>query len=110
MALKFKVVISALAADNLDDIHGFIYNQYKDMDAADRVVGRITAYIKRNLAFNPFIGRILFEYKLKTKDVRRITVEKRYNIFYRVDEQAQEVYIIKIADGRQGVKHQLLGL
>lgn len=109
MALNFKVVITTRAVNNLYDIHDFILQQSGDVDTADRVTHRIVVYTD-NLTFNPFMGRILSEYKLQTKDVRRITAEKRYNIYYHVDEQAQQVYILKIVDGRQSVKHQLLGL
>ena len=63
-----------------------------------------------NLAFNPFIGRILSEYDLKQNDVRRITAEKHYNIYYRVDEPGQVMYIIKIVDGRRPIEQQLHGL
>ena len=109
MALNFKVVITNRAVNNLNNTHDFIFQQSQDVDTADRVTRRIVNYAD-NLTFNPFMGRILSEYNLKTKDVRRITAEKRYNIYYSVNEQAREVYILKIVDGRQSMKRQLLGL
>lgn len=109
MALNFKITYSTLAEDGLNDIRDYVFFRSKDLETANRVFGRIVKFIG-NLTFNPFMGRILSEYKLKTEDVRRITAEKRYNIYYRVDEQARQIYILKIVDGRQSVKHQLLGL
>ena len=109
MASHFKIIYMPLAQNCAYDLHNFIFSQSKDLKTADRVLRRIVAYID-NLTFNPFMGRILSEYKFKTKDVRRITAEKRYNIYYHVDEQLQIVYILKIVDGKQSIKRQLHGL
>lgn len=109
MALKFKIIYSALGLSSLRGIHNNLEYQI-DLETADRITSRIGKYIINNLPYNPFIGRILSEYKFKTKDVRRITAEKRYNIYYHVDEQNQEIYIMKIADGRQSMSRQLMGL
>lgn len=110
MEIKYKITYMPLAEEGLYNIQDHIFSRSKDQETADKVVHRISAYINNSLTFNPFIGRILSEYKFKTKDVRRITAENRYNIYYHVDEQTQNVYILKIADGRQSVERQLSGL
>ena len=109
MGSNFKIIYMPSAQNSVHDLRSFIFSQSQDLHAADKVIRRIVIYID-NLTFNPFMGRILSEYNLKTKDVRRITAEKRYNIYYSVNEQAREVYILKIVDGRQSMKRQLLGL
>ena len=109
MALNFKITYSTLGLSSLKDIHNYL-EYHIDIDTADRIIVRIGKFISNNMPYNPFMGRILSEYKLKTKDVRRITAEKRYNIYYRVDEQAQQIYILKIVDGKQSIKRQLHGL
>ena len=99
------------AEEGLYNIQDYIFSKSKDSETAVRMVRRIVAYANNNLSYNPFIGRIISEYKLKTKNVRRITTtDKRYNIYYSVNEQAREVYILKIVDGRQSVERQLSGL
>lgn len=109
MALNFRIIYTSLGLDSLKDIHNYLEDRI-DVDTADRITARIGKFIS-DMPYNPFIGRIISEYKFKTKDVRRITTfDKRYNIYYRVDEQARQIYILKIVDGRQSVKHQLLGL
>lgn len=110
MESSFKVILTPFAEDSLYDLRDFIFSQSRDLEITDRVIRRIISYAG-NLIFNPFMGRILSEYKLQTKDVRRITTtDKRYNIYYQVNEQFQEVYILKIVDGRQSIERQLHGL
>lgn len=62
------------------------------------------------LSYNPFIGRLIDYDSVQGKNIRRITFEKKYNIFYRADEQSQTVYILKITNGKQNIDRQLFGL
>lgn len=110
MGSNFKIILTPFGEESLYDLREFIFNQSKDSESADNIICRIITYTG-NLSFNPFMGRALSEYKLQNEDVRRITtLDKRYNIYYNVNEQFQEVYILKIADGRQSMRRQLLGL
>lgn len=111
MALNYKIIYTDLALESVKSIHDYLENDL-DTDIADRITARTSRFISA-LSYNPFIGRVVDfdEYETKEKDVRRITtLDKRYNIYYRADEQARIVYILKIADGKQSIDRQLSGL
>ncbi len=112
MALNFKIIYSTFADNSLDDIRNYVLYRSRDPEIANRVFNRIVVFID-TLSYNPFIGRVVDfdEYETKERDIRRITtLDKRYNIYYRADEKARAVYILKIADGRQSIDRQLSGL
>lgn len=103
--------MTALALISMKNIYDYIENCTGDIYYADRFSQKTTAFINNTFPYNPFIGRIPDDEYLQRKEIRRITTpDKKYNIFYYVDEQAQTVYILKIADGRQSTDHQLFGL
>lgn len=109
MALNFKVIMAPSAFDSLDDIRDYIEERSGDTYTANKVLGKIIGFMD-NFIFNPFLGRVADDEQIQGKNIRRITALDRYNIFYRVDEQGQTVYILKISDGRQSTDRQLHGL
>ncbi len=109
MESLFKVKMTALALNSLNNIRSYILFCSNDPDVADRVFGNIGRFIK-NMSYNPFMGRVIDYDSVQGKNIRRITFDKKYNIFYQVDEQAQTVYILKITNGKQNVDRQLFGL
>lgn len=110
MALPFKVSYTPFASDCMTGIRDYIKLISGDIDIVNKVFKKIANYIDDTLPYSPYIGRIPDNESLQRKNIRRITALDRYNIFYRVDEQSQMVYILKIADGRQSTDHQLFGL
>ncbi len=109
MASKFNIIMMLSALNSLNDIHEYIEYCSNNPVIADNVRRRIILFIDK-LSEMPFIGRKVDYDKVQGKNIRRITFDKKYNIFYRVDEQAQTVYILKIANGKQNVDRQLFGL
>ena len=92
------------------EIRNYIEFKSGNINTANNTFKKITNFIDDTLSYSPYLGRIPDNENLKSKNIRRITALNRYNIFYRVDEQAQMVYILKIADGRQSADRQLHGL
>lgn len=109
MALNFKVIMAPSALNSLDDIRDYIERKSGNQYTANKVAEKIIGFMD-NFIYNPFMGRAADDEQLQGKNIRRITALNRYNIFYRVDEQSQTVYILKIADGRQSDERQLFGL
>lgn len=111
MEPNFKVVMTPLALLSIKNIYDYIESCSGEASAADRFSQRTISYINNTFPYNPFIGRIPDDEYLQRKNIRRITTpDKRYNIYYLADEQAQTVYILKIADGRQSPERQFFGL
>lgn len=97
------------AVISLKSVHDYIYYCSDDLNSANNVTHDITLYAK-SLVDYPFIGTIVDHKKVKGKNIRRITYNKKYNIYYRVDEQAQIIYILKIVNGKRSIDRQLFGL
>lgn len=111
MAPNFKVVMTALALISMKNIYDYIERCTGDAYYADSFSQRTTNFINNVLPYSPFMGRIPDDEYLQKKKIRRVTThDKKYNIFYYVDEQSQTIYIMKVANGRQSNEHQLFGL
>lgn len=101
--------MTAPAVNSLNDIRDYIIYCSDDLNLAAKACGNIGRFIK-SLSDVPFIGQIVEYEKVKGKNIRRVTFNKKYNIYYRVNEQAQIVYIPKIVNGEQSTDRQLFGL
>lgn len=97
------------ATISLNAIRDYIFYCSDDLNSANSITQNIVHYVKSLVDF-PFIGQIVDNKIVKGKNIRRITYNKKYNIYYRVDEKAQIIYILKIVNGKQSINRQLHGL
>ena len=88
---------------SLNGIRSYIFSCSDDLNSANKITHDIVLYVN-GLADRPFIGRIVENEIVKGKNIRRVTFNKKYNIYYQVDEQVQIVYILKIANGKQSIE------
>ena len=103
--------MTALALISMKNIYDYIERCTGDIYYADRFSQRTIDFIKNVLSYSPFMGRIPDDEYLQKKKIRRVTThDKKYNIFYYVDEQSHTIYIMKIANGNQSIDRQLFGL
>lgn len=106
--MKYKITYLPLALDNLQGIGEYITYNFYSPAAAKRLVHKIRTRI-RNLRGNPYLYRAYEHEPYKSRGIRYFPVDD-YIVYYRVDEQAQTVYILKICHGSQSEDNQLNGI
>ncbi len=97
--MKYDVIISAEAHDDIDSVLGYIVNSLKNPAAAKNLLTKIEEVYK-DLADNPFMYAYCGDSRLRNDGYRK-TVINNYVLIYRVNESKNIVYVVRFFYGRQ---------
>ena len=97
--MKYNVIISADAHDDIDSILCYIVNSLKNPIAAKNLLDKIEN-VYADLADNPFMYACCNDGRLKHDEYRKVVINN-YILIYRVDESAGIVYVVRFFYGRQ---------
>ena len=97
--MAFKVLIEKPAVSDLHGILKYINETLKEPEAAKRIYKTIKEQILTLKAF-PFRQPLIFGEIFASKGLRKLLVGN-YNIFYTVDEENQNVHVLRILYNRR---------
>ena len=103
----YKVIISSIAFQDLDDIIGYIKEVLISPENAKNVFEEIEKAI-HSLNDKPKRNTLVKDKYLNKMGIRLLIV-KKYILFYRVSEEQKEVEIIRILYGRRNWMNILMG-
>lgn len=96
--MKFKIIWSAFATTQLDDIFAY-YADVANIKVATKIIQHLIL-APNKLIENPYIGKIE-EFLLERKESYRYLVYTNYKIIYSVDEKGKLIKIADVFDTRQ---------
>lgn len=97
--MKYDVIISAEAHNDIDNVLDYIVNSLKNPTAAKNLLGKIEeSYV--DLADNPFMYAHCNDSRLQNDGYRKVVINN-YVLIYRVDEAENIVYVVRFFYGRQ---------
>ncbi|MCI5874908.1 MAG: type II toxin-antitoxin system RelE/ParE family toxin [Clostridiales bacterium] len=103
--MKYRIVRTDKADDQLRNIIFYIAEDSGDIDIALNYLGKIENAINRLEGF-PMSGSIP-RYSILRKQGYRVLVVERHLVFYKVDDIAKTVTIYAIVDGRREYRNLL---
>lgn len=106
--MKYKITYMPFALDNLQEIEEYITYNFYSPAVGKRLIHKIRTRISA-LRDNPHMYRAYEDEPYKSRGIRYFPVDN-YIVYYRVDDQAQTVYILKISHGMQSPDTQLHGI
>ena len=95
--MAYKLIISKDAHADLNDIVRYISFELKSVQAATTFLDDVEESYNR-LAVNPFVYAKCSDPLLERREYRKIII-KNYLILFRVEEDNQAVYIVRIVYG-----------
>ena len=93
----YRIKLTQKAAEDLDEIYGYISAKLLAADAADNLMDKIERNIMR-LADFPFSCGHALDETLKDRGYRRLIIDN-YIAFYLVDDMEKQVVIMRILYG-----------
>ncbi|MDK2901982.1 MAG: toxin ParE1/3/4 [Thermosediminibacterales bacterium] len=96
---KYTLKITPAASEDLDKIYNYISNELYNESAAENLMGKIEDSFMRLRDF-PFSCNLVADEFLRNKGYRKLIVEN-YIGFNIVDEEKQQVIIMRVLYGRQ---------
>ena len=97
--MSYKLIISRNAHDDLTDIAGYITRELNNPQAAAGFLDDVEESYRR-IINNPRMYSLCRDERLGRMGYRKIVI-KNYLILYRINEESQEVYIVRIVyEGR----------
>lgn len=105
---KFKIVIDPKAAKQIRDIFNYAFVQLLNEQIAYSILESIESGI-RELEYFPEAYPLVDDEPWKTIGIRKKIV-KTYLIYYYVDKDTKEVYVLMIAHSRMDQRRQLKGI
>ena len=101
--MQYKLVITGLAEQDLDDIAGYIANDLSSPKAALGFLNDVESCYD-DISLNPHMYPFCESERLKSKEYRKALI-KNYIMFYRVDDKEKTVYVMRfIYGGRDYIK------
>ena len=97
--MEYKIKLSKEATEDLDDIIGYIINVLKNPIAANNLLTEIEDSYSI-LSNAPESFAYCEDQRLRMLGYRKIPV-KNYIIFYKVDNESETVYILRVIYGRR---------
>ena len=94
-----KVVITQAASDSLWPI--YLYHLEYSQQFADQFQYDIDRFIVDNLEAHPLLGHLYHE----GRGIRRLTFQKRYNIYYTLRDET--VFVLFVFDGRMNINTEI---
>mgnify|MGYP001033099322 FL=1 len=101
--MKYKIVRTDKAAEQLREIIFYIADDSGSIDIALNYLNKIEKAIKRLEDF-PMSGSIP-RYSILRKQSYRVLIVERHLIFYKVNEDKKEVILYAVVDGRREYKN-----
>lgn len=96
---RYTLKITPAAANDLDKIYSYISNELYNETAAENLMDKIEESFMRLKEF-PFSCNFVSDDFLKNKGYRKLIVDN-YIGFYIVDEEKQQVIIMRVLYGKQ---------
>ena len=95
--MAYKLLVSEDAHNDIRDIMGYMVRELKSSQAAEGFLFDVEESYRRVLD-NPLVYSLCTDIRLERLGYRKIVI-KNYLILYRVDEDKQIVYIVRIVYG-----------
>lgn len=103
--MKYKLLRTAKADEQLRDIIYYIADDSGSVDIALDYLDKIEKAISMLEEF-PYSGS-LPRYSVLRRQGYRVLIVERHLVFYKIDEQAKEVIIYAVVDGRREYRNLL---
>lgn len=103
--MKYQILRTEKANEQLRDIIFYIADDSESIDIALKYLNKIEDAIKRLEDF-PYSGSIP-KYSILRKQSYRVLIVERHLVFYKVNESEKTVIIYAVVDGRQEYKNLL---
>lgn len=97
--MEYNIKLSKEAEEDIDEIIGYIINVLKNPIAANKLLTEIEANYSI-LSHAPDSFAYCEDQRLRILGYRKIPV-KNYIIFYKVDNESETVYILRVIYGRR---------
>lgn len=97
--MKYKVIWSKFAEQQVDEIFKFYRQKTESYQTAKKIISKIVVAPDR-LKTNPLIGQKEISLEKRTFEYRYV-VESNYKIIYSVDDEKRHIKIADVFDTRQ---------
>lgn len=105
MAIKYELILTDRAKQELEDIYEYISKSLMAEKAAENLINKIERNILR-LETMPESCSIIEEFKERKKQYRKLIINN-YLAIYRIDEEKRKVYIIRIVYGGRNYLNEI---
>jgi len=95
--MVFSLSITQEAHDDTGAIVGYMISALKNPVAADGFLNDVDEGY-RNLKGNPYMYSLCSDVRLAAMGIRKVVI-KNYLILYRIDENSQKVFVLRIVYG-----------
>ncbi|RAK08107.1 addiction module RelE/StbE family toxin [Halanaerobium saccharolyticum] len=95
----YSLKITKQAYNDLDNIYSYIVSEFDDKASAKNLLNKIEDKVLRLKQF-PLSGSLVADQVLQNKGYRKLIINK-YVAFYLVNEDENEVVIMRVLSGRQ---------
>ena len=99
MPSNYKLMFTQVANEDLDQIYSYISSNLSAETAADNLLNKIEDTILQLKHF-PQMGSYIADEMLKSKGYRKLVINN-YLVLYLIDEQQEQVVIMRIVYGAQ---------
>lgn len=105
MDIKYEVILTDRAREELKDIYNYISKSLMAIKAAENFIDKIEREILI-LEDMPKSCSIIEEYKFRKNKYRKLLINN-YVAIYRIDEENRKVYIIRIVYGGRNYLNEI---
>lgn len=105
MDIKYDIIITERAKQELKEIYGYISKSLMEENAAEKLIDKIEKELLQ-LEDIPEGFSVIENYRKKDFEYRRLPINN-YVAIYRIDKEKREVYIIRIVYGGRNYLNEL---
>jgi len=105
MDIKYDIIVTEKAKNEIDDIYNYISKSLMAEKAAENLVKKIENSILQ-LEDMPKLGSIIEIYKLRKYTYRKLIINN-YVVLYRIDEERNIVYIARVVYGGRNYLNEI---
>ena len=105
MDIKYEVIITERAKQELKEIYDYISKSLMEENTADKLIDKIEKELLQ-LEYIPEWFSVIENYRKKDFEYRRLPINN-YVAIYRIDKEKREVYIIRIVYGGRNYLNEL---
>ena len=105
MDIKYEVIITERAKQELKEIYEYISKSLMEENTADKLIDKIEKELLQ-LEDIPEGFSVIENYRKKDFEYRRLQINN-YVAIYRIDKEKREVYIIRIVYGGRNYLNEL---
>lgn len=102
---KYNVSILDTAVSDIEEITLYIRDELKNQKAAQDLADKIFESIERLSQF-PYANSVYVPLRPLKYEYRRAVIDN-YLLFYRVDEEAKEVIVVRVIYGKRRLERQI---